>query len=222
MIDKTILTSLVAALTITLSGCASKTPKSQYVTISTPVLNKLSETTVGSKLFTQTTGAYAETITVEPFEAYYGGVSSRTVFYKSAGDAFESNNDSAVSINNSFGEPLRNQNYVQYEPEKNELCIDSMICFDNTIIDFVYSPEKTLTVRKDALQHIIEYNGQIGRILNFTYREFNESMTHKPFSEDFTMDLGEGNSLVYKGALIEVIEASKNKIKYKIRSNFND
>ncbi|WP_166114728.1 hypothetical protein [Pseudoalteromonas sp. Z9A5] len=222
MIDKTILISLVAALTITLSGCASKAPKSQYITISTPVLNKISETTIGSKLFTQTTGTYAETIAVEPFKAYYGGVSNRTVFYKSAGATFESNNDSAVSINNSFGEPLRNQNYVQYEPEKNELCIDLMICFDDTIIDFVYSPEKSLTVRKDALQHIIEYNGKIGRILNFTYREFNESMTHKPFSEDFTMDLGEGNNLVYKGALIEVIGASKSTIKYKVISNFND
>ncbi|MBH0029025.1 hypothetical protein I6F53_18850 [Pseudoalteromonas sp. SWN29] len=220
--DKIILTSLAAALTIMLSGCASKAPQSQDVIISTPLLNKISDTISGAKLLSQATGTYTETVTVEPFDAYYGGVPNRTVFYKSTGVNFESNNDSAVSINNSLGEPLRSQNYVQYNPEKDEICIDLMICYDSSIVSFTYSREKTLMIRKDSLQQIIEYNGKVGRILRFTYREFSDSMTQKPFSKDFTIDLGENDDFVFKGAKIKVLEASKNSIKYKVLSNFDN
>ncbi|WP_462168565.1 hypothetical protein [Pseudoalteromonas lipolytica] len=209
------------AMTFLVSGCKSTAPKVEYFPISIPELNIVSETTLGSNLLLQATGNYAETVVVEPFEAYYGAIPNRTVFYKSVGVNFESNTDNSVIINNGFGEPLRAQNYIQYKPEDNEVCIDLMLCYDSTEANFKYSPEKTLRVRKNGLQRVIEYNGKTGDTLRFTYREFSDSMARSAFTTDFMMDLSEGNEIAYKGAVIEVIQATNSKIKYKVLSNFN-
>ncbi len=209
------------ALVFAISGCKSTAPKVEYIPISIPKLNTVTETTLGSNLLLQATGNYAETVTVEAFEAYYGGIPNRTVFYKSVGVNFESNTDNSVIINNGFGERLRSQNYIQYVPEKNEVCIDLMLCYDSSEANFKYSPEKTLRIRKDGFQRVIEYNGKSGDTLRFTYREFSDSMARSAFTTDFTMDLSEGNNIAYKGAAIEVIEATNSKIKYKVLSNFN-
>lgn len=64
------------------------------------------------------------------------------------------------------------------------------------------------------------YNGKSGSTLKFMYREFSKDFVRPSFSQDINYDLAESNIIGFKGARIEVIEASNTIIKYKINSSF--
>jgi hypothetical protein len=77
---------------------------------------------------------------------------------------------------------------------------------------FVYSDDK--------FQKVIEYSGKNGNILNFVYSEYSDGMVRQAFTREFKIDLSEGNTVAYKGAILEIIEADNTRIKYKVVRNF--
>ena len=74
----------------------------------------------------------------------------------------------------------------------------------------------------DTVQQTIEYTGKSGDILKFTYAEFTDNMSREAFNREFQIDLAEGNTLAYKGAVIEVEDATNATITYKVIRNFRD
>jgi hypothetical protein len=50
--------------------------------------------------------------------------------------------------------------------------------------------------------------------------EFQETMIRDPFTREFEIDLSEGNVAAYKGAIIEILDASNTTIKFKVIRNF--
>tara|TARA_A100001015_G_C14649402_1_gene578604 strand:- start:208 stop:606 length:399 start_codon:yes stop_codon:yes gene_type:complete len=78
---------------------------------------------------------------------------------------------------------------------------------------FVYSP--------NSFQQTIAYDGRSGDILKFNYAEFTDGFSREAFSREFQVDLTEGNVAAYKGAIIEVIDATNVQIKYKVIRNFS-
>ena len=53
-----------------------------------------------------------------------------------------------------------------------------------------------------ACSAIIEYNGKTGDVLNFTYREVYGSRVAAPLTQNFTMDLNEGNPHQLQGGAV--------------------
>jgi hypothetical protein len=84
--------------------------------------------------------------------------------------------------------------------------------------DFQLSTETDL--RSDSFQQELIYNGKSGNILKFLYRESSGDTLRYPFNQDIQYDLTDGKIIGFKGARLEIVEASNTKLKYKLISNF--
>lgn len=71
----------------------------------------------------------------------------------------------------------------------------------------------------DFKQELI-YNGRVGDDLRFVYREFASRAARSAFSQEAQYDLQESNIIGFKGARIEVLEATNSSIRYRVISNF--
>lgn len=66
------------------------------------------------------------------------------------------------------------------------------------------------------------YNGRSGDNLKFLYREFSGDLMRPPFSQDVQYDLNESSTIGFRGARVEIIEASNTQLRYKVVSSFPD
>lgn len=76
-------------------------------------------------------------------------------------------------------------------------------------------------VSKDTFQRSLVYNGRVGNKVNIAYREFYGDIARPAFNNNVEYDLATSKTIAYKGALIEVIEADNQTVKYKVLRNFN-
>ena len=83
-----------------------------------------------------------------------------------------------------------------------------------------YKFETVFVFEKDSLQRVIEYAGKKGTIIKFIYSEFKDNMARDAFTREFEIDLNEGTTVAYKGAIFEIIEANNATIKYKVIRHF--
>ncbi|EOQ68839.1 hypothetical protein [Acinetobacter pittii] len=75
---------------------------------------------------------------------------------------------------------------------------------------------------KDSFQQSLIYNGRVGNKINIGYREFSSDYARPAFSNNVEYDLNDTKQIGYKGAMLEVIDANNQQIKYKILKNFNN
>jgi len=64
------------------------------------------------------------------------------------------------------------------------------------------------------------YNGKSGDSVKFLYREFASGMARPAFDQDVQYDLKEGKVVGFKGARIEVIEATNVNLRYRVLAHF--
>jgi hypothetical protein len=69
------------------------------------------------------------------------------------------------------------------------------------------------------IQELI-YNGRVGDQIKFLYREIANEAVRAPFTQEVQYDLSEGHTIGFKGARIEIVEASNTNLKYKVLANF--
>jgi hypothetical protein len=93
-------------------------------------------------------------------------------------------------------------------------------CMKNLTEDDVKKGE-TFIYAENSLQQTIDYAGRSGDVLKFNYSEFSDNFARQAFTREFQIDLNEGKIAAYKGAIIEVIEATNIQIKYKVIRNFS-
>ena len=84
--------------------------------------------------------------------------------------------------------------------------------------EFEFSEEDTMD--SESFKQELIYNGKSGNVLKFLYRELSGNTLRYPFSQDVQYDLADGKIIGFKGARLEVIEASNTKLKYKLITNF--
>jgi hypothetical protein len=84
-----------------------------------------------------------------------------------------------------------------------------------------YKEERRSVVYENSVQQTLIYSGRIGNRIRFGYREFSNNLARPAFSNDVEYDLLESRTIAYKGALIEVVEATNQHIKYIVKKNFN-
>lgn len=73
----------------------------------------------------------------------------------------------------------------------------------------------------NSFQQTLIYSGKVGNKINIGYREFSNNVARPAFNNDVEYDLSSSQIIGYKGARLEVIEATNEYIKYKILKNFN-
>jgi len=93
------------------------------------------------------------------------------------------------------------------------------VCDGNTSGSFEFT--KVPIISEDVVQRTLFYNGRVGNKVNIGYREFSGNIARSAFSNSVEYDLSESNRIGYKGALIEVMDATNQNIKYRVISNFN-
>ena len=75
---------------------------------------------------------------------------------------------------------------------------------------------ETFVYSSNNIQQTIEYSGRNADMLSFTYAEFSGGVAREAFNRTFTIDLSGGNVMAYKGAVIEILEATNAQIKYRV------
>ena len=91
-------------------------------------------------------------------------------------------------------------------------------CFQRPVTD--YKLIKEFRTVKDSFQRQLEYMGRSGNVLSFIYAEFKEDMAREAYNRNFQVDLSEGNTVNYKGAEIEIIQADNVTVTYIINKYF--
>lgn len=103
----------------------------------------------------------------------------------------------------------------------NTLCgvsvLGAKVCEKNVAFQRLKRPALTM----DGFQQTLLYSGRIGNKINISYREFSNNVARPAFNNDVEYDLSESMTIGYKGAEIEIIEATNRMIKYRVIRNFN-
>jgi hypothetical protein len=98
--------------------------------------------------------------------------------------------------------------------------------YDLSTADPVATPNPQFKVGKlvdqtqPSFKQELIYNGKSGNTLKFMYREFSKDLARPSFSQEVNYDLSESNLIGFKGARIEVINATNTKINYKVINSF--
>lgn len=91
-----------------------------------------------------------------------------------------------------------------------------------TFEDWVTEPADWVDVNRASVDQRFIYNGRVGSFIKFTYREFTGTgYSRDAFTQDVQYDLEQGRVIGFKGARLEVIEASNRSITYKLLNHFD-
>lgn len=73
----------------------------------------------------------------------------------------------------------------------------------------------------NSFQQTLIYSGRVGNKINIGYREFSSNMARPAFNNDVEYDLDESRTIGYRGAELEIVDATNRSITYKVIRNFN-
>ncbi len=95
--------------------------------------------------------------------------------------------------------------------------LNAKVCEKNVTLERMMRPALT----EDGFQQTLLYSGRIGSKINISYREFSNSIARPAFNNDVEYDLNESMTIGYRGAEIEILEATNRLIRYRVVRNFN-
>lgn len=72
----------------------------------------------------------------------------------------------------------------------------------------------------NSFQQSLIYSGRVGSKLKIGYREFSNNVARPAFNNEVEYDMSQSNIIAYKGAKLEVLDATNEFIKYRLISNF--
>lgn len=116
-----------------------------------------------------------------------------------------------------FADPLQ----VLMVSKENKLCAVTVFNASSCSKDAEFKVKKVTSLRDNTFQQTLIYSGKIGNKINVGYREFSGSLARPAFNNDVEYDLSESKQIGYKGALLEILDANNQNIKYKVLRNFN-
>lgn len=97
-----------------------------------------------------------------------------------------------------------------------KLCASRSLCAE---ADF--SLGQTTAFSRTRPRQVLIYNGKIADKVTLGYREFAKSAGKATSSNDVSYDLSESTTLSYRGARVEVINATNTEITYRVVSGFD-
>lgn len=216
---------------IFLGGCA--VPKYGYkplrVEISEPPINSINVAYVGDRMLRQ--GKFSEHEAVllkrKTTVGLLGTYTFDPGYYTKQGES--SDRISGFYLSSPYGQEGRvttgaladEFQIMQAYYNENKICgvsvLNGKMCTDDT--DYEITKQQAMT--SDSFQQTLIYSGRIGKKINISYREFFGSSARTAFNNDVEYDLEQSKTIGYKGAKIEILEATNELIKYRVISNFN-
>jgi hypothetical protein len=218
--------AVFAVLAMILAGCAA--PKYNYRAQSTqikePAVGELVTRQVGDPMLRQ--GNYREhesiyvatraevswAYTLEPGYYLKHGEDERAEYFVPGGG------NEAGSITKGFlADPWKS---VMVRKDENDLCVVTVFNAYQCRSGADFEKKNKAVVFQDSFQQTLIYNGRIGNKVNVGYREFSGNYARPAFNNNVEYDLSDSNVIGYKGAQIEVIEATNQYVKYKVLRHF--
>lgn len=83
--------------------------------------------------------------------------------------------------------------------------------------DYDFNPNQPGSSKRELV-----YLGQSGETLRFKYREYYDNLVRAAFSNDLTYNIADDNVIGFRGARIEIIDASNTELTYRIRRHMED
>lgn len=219
----------VAFFPIVVAACAS--PNYSYrptsTEISLPEIGSISTVGVGDIMLRQ--GRYVEsdaihvlqTITVAGLGSYTFSPGYYTKVGQDATSEFflpEKTAEGGIVTTGALTDPFE---AIQVMKESNAICGVSVfggkVCGSNQPFTRTTRP----SLEAEAFQQTLIYSGRIGSKLNIGYREFSNSYARPAFNNDVEYDLSDSNIIGYKGAELEIMNATNRDITFKLLKNFN-
>ncbi|MFW2022293.1 hypothetical protein [Acinetobacter baumannii] len=116
-----------------------------------------------------------------------------------------------------FADPVQ----VLMVSKEKKLCVVTVFNASSCSKDAEFKVKKVTSLRDNTFQQTLIYSGKIGNKINVGYREFSGNLARPAFNNDVEYDLSESRQIGYKGALLEILDANNQSIKYKVLRNFN-
>jgi hypothetical protein len=213
---------------VLLSACAAPVYnyQPQSMAISEPPIGTVNTSTVGDVMLRQ--GKYKEHDAIfvgsqanagwayTLYPGYYlkqGENDGSEFFYPGGGDE-------AGRVGKSWiADPWKS---VMTKKDSTDLCMVTVLNAYACSSGQQFEKRKKPVLSQDSFQQTLIYSGRVGNKINIGYREFSNSLARPAFNNNVEYDLSESNLIGYKGAQLEIIEATNQLIKYKVLRNFND
>lgn len=204
---KNLVTCFLTTLAVlAVGGCATKRD-AELVTM--PGVGEVSTRGVGEQLVTQGFRITVPGLIIKKTQPL-GAFQIRAGTYPlrnldKAGQVFD---DAASSAGGSENVLLRDSDQ--------QLCVEK-VCAN---LDFSTGPVH-ITTRKSPFEQTILYSGKVGNKVTVSYREFINDTARAAFTNEASYDLNESKVIGYKGARLEVLNATNTEITYKVLSGFD-
>lgn len=223
--------TIALALGLALAGCYAA-PQYNYspivTAISKPMINEVVTAYVGDELLVEGTSAKQDAIFVKQQISMGLGayVITPGYFAKTGDDA----NYYYYSIGGvkSAGQVQRSSNFVDaaksvsISKDGGRLCVINSLNTPNCIginTNSILQTSVDLPTQESSKKVLI-YKGKKDGKLVIGYREFSSIVDKDLISNEVEYDLSESNKVNYKGAVLEIIEANSQSIKYKVLNGF--
>lgn len=221
-----ILLAVLGALSV--SACVS--PQYNYVApseqFSRPPLDQIVTVSVGEEMLSQGNMAYQEGIRIDQ-RTSVSGYTLHGGFYPQVGQDQETTFHRFVYGNAPAEIGTLSKNVLVDPPQTIQAALDgSQICVVTafnlrTCRERSFERVERVVANVNSFQQTLLYSGRVGDKVNISYREFSGNYARPAFSNDVEYDLSSSTEIAYRGARIEVIEATNSSITYRVLSNFN-
>jgi len=110
---------------------------------------------------------------------------------------------------------------LQAYKQEQKLCIVTVFNVHGCESNVLFERRKRPVLQSDSFQQTLIYSGKVGNKINVGYREFSNNLARPAFNNAVEYDLTDSKIIGYRGARIEILEATNEFIKYKVIENFN-
>lgn len=86
----------------------------------------------------------------------------------------------------------------------------------------IFDPVEVNAGDQSAYMQNFLYSGRSGDTVKFLYKQFSNSMPGASFTQNIQYDLKESHVISFRGLKIEILEATNDKLKYKVITTFPD
>jgi hypothetical protein len=220
---------LVAAAALFATACVSpqynyRPPTEQF---SRPPLNEIVTVSVGDEMLSQGNLTFQDGIQVSDPLAF-SGYTLHGGFYPQVGQDEETTFHNFLMGNAPNGEigALSKSVWVDLPQTVQATNDDTRLCIVTVFnvrscTEHPFERTQRIFSGSNSFQQTLLYSGRIGDKINISYREFSGERARPAFSNDVEYDLAASDEIAYRGARIQVIEATNSSITYRVLSNFN-
>ena len=213
---------LSISLAVALTGCVPRSPNPSVTSIEVvkPPVGQSATAYMGDPIITSATGFKTDVLELGAGNGALSSVAAGS--YCSVGNGVYRNyhNPQAVALKNLYGQIGSYVDYVSYDAAKNEVSPPNGTSYTAAEISIKRVPDGLCRV-SNSLVKTIEYNGNAGGVMKFTYREFANDMARAAFTTDFSIDSMGSDVVAYKGAKFKVNKADNSSISYTVISGFD-